>query len=112
LDTRTKIISLAEARAIAENRPSRWTSGFFDPLLAEHHRRLSALAEAGRLLIVQVTNPAEPLLEPHARAALVAALRCVDYVVVDESGVDTQLDDTLTEQFADHVVKRHRGERA
>lgn len=59
-------------------------TGHFDPLLAEHARRLSRTKEGASALMVVVTSPAEPILPAWARAELVAALSVVDYVVLPE----------------------------
>jgi glycerol-3-phosphate cytidylyltransferase-like family protein len=67
----------------------------------------------GRLLVVEVTNPAKPLLAQRARAELVAALQMVDCVVLKngdsaEGGEDAH----ITERFIQHVRNRHRGDGA
>ena len=64
-------------------------SGYFDPLTAAHVRRLRELhAKAGQLVAV-VVDPPEPLLPVRARAELVAALACVDHVVLGAAGLDS-----------------------
>lgn len=89
-----------------------WVSGHFDPLLAEHVRRLRECARPGKLLAVEVTEPRRPLLAQRARAELVAALSMVDYVVLsdqppsDEAGPEL----AITEKFIQHVLSRHRKE--
>lgn len=80
-------------------------AGHFDPLLAEHVDRLKAARERGRLLVVEVTNPPQPLLAQRARAELVAALAMVDFVVLGEGTADA--DGDLTERFIAHVLQRH-----
>jgi len=108
LDTRSKIIPLHELQERLQNHAARWISGHFDPLLAEHLARLRQACEPGRVLVVEVTNPARPLLSQRARAELVAALSMVDYVVC---GNGDPADDTdLTERFIEHVLERHRQE--
>ena len=90
-----------------------WVAGSFDPLLAEHVRRLSEHVAPGRLLVVEVTNPARPLLPQRARAELVAALTMVDYVVLSNGTANSPaIDASVTRQFMDDVLKRHRGEGA
>ncbi|MGA2216104.1 MAG: hypothetical protein ABSH31_22720, partial [Bryobacteraceae bacterium] len=110
LDTRSKIISLHEIKTL-KDRTARWISGHFDPLLAEHVARLRQARQPGTLLVVEVTNPARPLLSQRARAELVAALAMVDYVVL--SNVDAAaaglpagppIDAGLTERFIEHVL--------
>jgi len=109
LDTRTKIVSIDEARKLTDGKPTRWLAGDFDPLLAPHIRRLRELAAPGRLLVVGLNEPARPLLPRRARAELVAALAMVDYVVPDAAaGSFEQLNDaSVTEQLVAHVVQRH-----
>jgi bifunctional ADP-heptose synthase (sugar kinase/adenylyltransferase) len=108
LDTRSKIIPLHELKERLQDRPVRRISGHFDPLLAEHVGRLRRASEPDRLLVVEVTNPARPLLSQRARAELVAALAMVDYVVLGDEQPAADAD--LTERFIDHVLERHREE--
>jgi bifunctional ADP-heptose synthase (sugar kinase/adenylyltransferase) len=112
LDTRSKIISLHELEVRLKDRAARWISGQFDPLLAEHVERLRQAREPGQLLVVEVTNPARPLLSQRARAELVAALAMVDYVVLQngQPARGNQADADLTQRFIDHVLERHRQE--
>ena len=114
MDTRSKIIASEQARAKLGAKPARWVIGSFDPLLAEHVRRLQHYATAGQLLVVEVTNPAKPLLPQRARAELVAALAMVDFVVLEnDSGASQTADDaSITERFIEHVLRRHRAEGA
>jgi hypothetical protein len=79
-------------------------------LLAEHVRRLTEQREPGRLLVVEVTNPAQQLLAQRARAELVAALSMVDYVVLGNSTSDRPADAGITERFIEHVLERHAQE--
>ncbi len=60
-----------------------FVSGWFDPLLAAHASQLESLRVPGRSLVVVITDPPDPLLPARARAELVAALRPVDYVVLE-----------------------------
>ncbi len=86
-------------------------SGYFDPLLAEHVRRLRECVKPGQLLVVEIANPEAPLLAQHARAELVAALAMVDYVVLGNSETPAGvLDSGITSEFVEHVLNRHRGE--
>ena len=113
LDTRSKIIPLHEIQTL-QDRTARWISGHFDPLLAEHVGRLRRAREPGSLLVVEVTNPARPLLSQRARAELVAALAMVDYVVLSNVDPDAGLpagppiDADLTQGFIHHVLEVHR----
>ena len=86
-------------------------AGHFDPLLAEHVRRLRQYVTPGRLLVVEITNPPRPLLPQSARAELVAALGMVDYVVL-KSGQAASEDAGITDHFIQHVLRRHRPEGA
>jgi bifunctional ADP-heptose synthase (sugar kinase/adenylyltransferase) len=116
LDTRSKIIPIHEIRERLQDRPARWISGHFDPLLAAHIGRLRRASQPGSLLVVEVTNPVRPLLSQRARAELVAALSIVDYVVLgdgrhtSEAAGKTAADADLSEHFIDHVLDRHREE--
>ena len=113
LDTRSKIIPKEQAREQQRDKPACWVAGHFDPLLAEHVRRLGKHVAAGRLLIVEITNPAKPLLPQRARAELVAALTMVDYVVLGNGAGDSPgIDASVTERFVENVQWRHRGEHA
>ncbi len=74
MDTRSKIVdTLPPGCDLIE--------GFFDPLVAAHVQQLHAI-EKTRPLAVIIQDPEEPLLDSRARAELVAALACVDYVVI------------------------------
>jgi bifunctional ADP-heptose synthase (sugar kinase/adenylyltransferase) len=109
LDTRTKIISEQDARQRLLGQPAQWVAGDFDPLLAEHVRRLRECSTPGRRLVVEITNPARPLLAQRARAELVAALGMVDYVVLKDGSAASD-DAAVTERFIQHVLRRHSTE--
>ena len=88
-------------------------AGDFDPLLAEHARRLQEHCAPDRLLIVEVTNPDKPLLSQRARAELVAALAMVDYVVLSNGAATAPpFDASVTDRFVDNIIGRHRGQGA
>jgi bifunctional ADP-heptose synthase (sugar kinase/adenylyltransferase) len=114
LDTRKKIVTLEKALTIAAAEPVRWVTGHFDPLFAQHARRIREFIEPGYRLIVLVTNPAEPLLPQRARAELVAALAGVDFVVMKDGAAPANQheDDRIRQEFIDNVIARHGGERA
>src|SRR5437899_9735817 len=66
-------------------------NGCFDTLHVGHVRYLEGARREGDVLVVGVNadssvcnlkGPARPILDENARAQLVAALRCVDYVVL------------------------------
>lgn len=104
MDTRNKIIDYQEALAIARDRPVRWVTGHFDPLLAAHARHVSESIQDGALVIAVVTNPADPLLPQRARAELVAALAGVDYVAMKDGDEGPE---QVTLDFVRHVLERH-----
>jgi uncharacterized protein YgbK (DUF1537 family) len=83
LDTREKIRTWDALEADLSS--GKWTVvvGAFDPMTAEQAERLHALAGDGRKLLVIVQRDEDDLLELHARAALVAALRDVTAVMVE-----------------------------
>jgi bifunctional ADP-heptose synthase (sugar kinase/adenylyltransferase) len=108
LDSRSKIIPLHEIKERLQGHAAQWVSGHFDPLLAPHVGRLGQAREPGKLLVVEVTNPARPLLSQRARAELVAALAMVDYVVLGAE--QPAADSDLTEHFINHVLEVHRQE--
>jgi len=111
LDTRSKILTTEEARRKLNEKPVCWVSGQFDPLLAEHARRLLACVTPGKLLVVEITDSLQPLLSQRARAELVAALAAVDYVVLsDREPSNDTADAAITEKFVLHVLGRHRKE--
>ncbi len=109
MDTRSKIIEFGEAVAIAADHPVRWVTGHFDPLLAEHARRIREFVTEGHKLIVVVTNPERPLLPQRARAELTAALSGVDYVVMKpgDTTSDEPEDARIQRDFIQHVLARH-----
>lgn len=94
---------------MAGEREIRWVTGHFDPLLAEHARRVNALALPGHLLTVVVTNSSSPLLPLRARGELVAALASVDYVVLKERATPSEEpeDARITSDFIAHVIRRN-----
>jgi bifunctional ADP-heptose synthase (sugar kinase/adenylyltransferase) len=108
LDTRTKIVSLAEARRAAAQRKARWFTGYFDPLVAEHLQMLRNAAKQDELLIVQIMDPPRPLLPARARAELVAGLDRVDYVVEPAANeeISPAPDDDIRRHFIDNVRRR------
>jgi bifunctional ADP-heptose synthase (sugar kinase/adenylyltransferase) len=99
-----------EARKRLLGQPAQWVAGHFDPLLAEHVRRLRQYAKPDRLLVVEITNPARPLLAQRARAELVAALGMVDYVVLKNGETEGPVDADITEHFIQSVLRRQSPE--
>ncbi len=128
LDTREKILTQAAAvetarRLRREGHPLKLATGWFDPVLAGHARRLEALQDGSAPLMVVVADPRSPILPARARAELVAALRMVDYVVLPEKGCLEHLlkqleaveiargeaeDEQLTRDLIRHVHTRQR----
>lgn len=111
MDTRGKIVGSSEAARIA-GEGATVVSGYFDPMVASHARRLAEL-KSGTMIVV-IENPDRPILPARARAELVASLRAVDYVVVDRDGlrVDVRLEDEDARRFTEliaHVHSRQRG---
>lgn len=96
MDTREKILSREGVReVIEEHRRARkkivLANGIFDLLHAGHVRYLQAARAEGNILVVAVNSDSSakqlkgegrPILTERARAALVAALAAVDYVVI------------------------------
>jgi rfaE bifunctional protein nucleotidyltransferase chain/domain len=78
-------------RERAAGRTIAFANGCFDLLHVGHVRYLEASAREGDVLVVALNDDAmvrqlkgehRPILSAEHRAALVAALRCVDYVVI------------------------------
>jgi rfaE bifunctional protein nucleotidyltransferase chain/domain len=81
----------AAARERAAGRTIAFANGCFDLLHVGHVRYLDASAQEADVLVVAINDDASvrqlkgegrPILEGAHRAALVAGLRCVDYVVL------------------------------
>lgn len=91
MDTRNKIIDLAQAEAILGDslkegaQPVKVVRGYFDPLTAAHARRLTEVA-AGKHLLVIVSTPPDSILPLRARGELVAGLAVVDSVLLTDEG--------------------------
>ena len=86
-------------------------SGYFDPLLASHARRLSQLRSGRTPLLVLVSTPPDPILPARARAELVASLSVVDHVAEAAEGIEVQInleqeDDARLEKLIEHVHSR------
>jgi D-glycero-beta-D-manno-heptose 1-phosphate adenylyltransferase len=106
MDTREKIVSREGLHGIIEEHRQSgkkvvFANGVFDLLHVGHVRYLQAARAEGDLLVVGINSDAStrklkgegrPILTERARGALVAALKCVDYVVIfDELDVKTLL---------------------
>jgi rfaE bifunctional protein nucleotidyltransferase chain/domain len=91
-----EVVSLEEARKLREQAASQgkrvvFTNGCFDLLHVGHVRYLQEAKEQGDVLFVGlndddstrlVKGPGRPYVTQQDRAELLAALRCVDYVVL------------------------------
>jgi bifunctional ADP-heptose synthase (sugar kinase/adenylyltransferase) len=105
VDTRTKIVTLEEACALARGpRTAALATGYFDVLLAAHVRDLDQVRHGlpDAVLLVALHTPEQPLLDVRARAEMVAALATVDYVVSLE---DRQMESLLAAFPAEHIVR-------
>ena len=106
LDTSEKIVPLEDLHARLGN--SRWIAvvGRFDPLTLAQAQRVAKLNEDGRSILMVVEPGADCLLPVEARAALVAALRAVQLVVIGEPGSLTPY--PKMEMIADEEGERKR----
>jgi rfaE bifunctional protein nucleotidyltransferase chain/domain len=91
-----EIVSLEKARSLREQAASEgkrvvFTNGCFDLLHVGHVRYLKEAGEQGDLLFVglnddestrSVKGPGRPYVGQEDRAEVLAALRCVDYVII------------------------------
>jgi len=87
-----------------------FANGCFDTLHVGHVRYLSGARQQGDVLVVGVNSdssvsrlkgPGRPILNEHARAELVAALRDVDFVVLfEEPNVEKLLEELRPEVHA------------
>jgi bifunctional ADP-heptose synthase (sugar kinase/adenylyltransferase) len=84
LDTRAKIVEREAALAHARTSRAAVVTGYFDPLLVDHARRLCEIRAGFDTLIVLLSDPPSPVLDARARAELVAALGVVDYVALPQ----------------------------
>jgi bifunctional ADP-heptose synthase (sugar kinase/adenylyltransferase) len=127
-DTRSKIITLAQAASLAEGSSSQGSPvaaivTHLDVLQAGHVHKFAQFAAAhpGQLFLI-LTDPGSPLAPLEARAEMAAALRVVDYVVPAPEGaapvlaairpavtLDDEGDDReRTRQLIEHVRNRSR----
>lgn len=84
MDTREKIIEFEVLSSVLSRGEWSIVTGFFDPLTLVQAERLSTIARHGRRVAVIVVPGSEPLLSPHARATLIAALRDIEAVAIAE----------------------------
>jgi rfaE bifunctional protein nucleotidyltransferase chain/domain len=88
-------------QAHAEGKTVVWTNGCFDLLHVGHVRNLQAARRQGDLLVVGLNSdasvrnlkgPGRPIVPAEQRAEVLAALECVDFVVVfDEPTAEVAL---------------------
>jgi bifunctional ADP-heptose synthase (sugar kinase/adenylyltransferase) len=105
VDTRTKIIKLEEACALArDSQNAVLATGYFDVLLAAHAREFDRVRESlpDAVIFVALGTPEQPLLDVRARAEMVAALAMVDYVVSLE---DRQMESLLAAFPGERIVR-------
>jgi D-glycero-beta-D-manno-heptose 1-phosphate adenylyltransferase len=108
MDTSKKILGRDELKRVLDSRRKLGekivlANGCFDLLHAGHVRYLKAAREEGDVLVVAVNSdssteslkgPGRPVLAERGRAALVAALSSVDFVVIfSEPNVESLLQD-------------------
>ncbi len=109
VDTREKILDREAAERLLRSRPDATVvSGYFDPLLAAHVRRLR---EIGDSLIVIVRSSPSSLMDRRAREELLASLSCVAFVIPEECSPgnlvsEDHADARRTAEFVEHVRRR------
>jgi hypothetical protein len=118
LDTRGKIVPLEQLAArLGEDRQWLAAVGKFDPLTLAQAERLAALSGKGKAVLAVVEPDKASLLPVQARAALVAALKSVQAVVVAEANAlahypqleifqDDEGERKRSAEFAEHVKRR------
>ncbi len=89
------------ARLRAEGKTVVWSNGCFDLLHVGHVRSLNSARACGDVLVVgvnsdssvrQIKGPTRPIIPARERAIMLAALECVDYVIIfDESTPEVAL---------------------
>ena len=128
MDTRNKILTSEQAALLApewrRRGPLAVACGTFDVLLAAHVRELRRVFEGYPTRVVVLASPAAPALPERARAELLAALDCVDFVVpAGDRGPDAVLaalpaatvarleagDQLRFRALVEHVHARHAG---
>lgn len=112
LDTRTKIVNVAEARAALAGRPV--VAAYFDPMVAAHTQRLRELRDELGPLAVCICELEDALLPVRARAELAASCADVDVVVMgapEELGVVHVVDERGADLERRAALMRHVGRR-
>jgi glycerol-3-phosphate cytidylyltransferase-like family protein len=89
-------------------------TGYFDPLLAVHAKRLNEIKAGGARLLVAIAEPAHPILPARARAELVAGLAVVDYVSESAENLapSARLEQEDAERLEDLIVHVQARQRA
>jgi glycerol-3-phosphate cytidylyltransferase-like family protein len=110
LDTRSKILDGDGARRIADS-GAMVVSGYFDPLVSSHAKRLAELKRDGAKMLVVIVTPKNAILPARARAELVASLASVDYVTEACPELTPQVrleheDEARLEALIEHVHAR------
>lgn len=109
MNTKAKIITLSalKKKILPLRRQGyriAFTNGCFDILHVGHVRYLEAAKRAGRILVVGLNSdrsvrknkgPGRPVVNDSARAAVLAALACVDYVVLFDEQTPLRLIEAL-----------------
>lgn len=91
MDTRSKILTLESALALAPARPLAIAAGLFDILRAAHARELAEVrrSTSAASLMAVVFPDERAVVGQRARVELVAALRVIDYVIAaNETDLD------------------------
>lgn len=113
MDTRQKILSPETAADLLRSRPGApVVTGYFDPLLSAHARRL---AELGDRVLVVVRQAPDELLPYKARVELVASLAAVEFVLPEDCLAMVPPECRISEEHSDrdrtaelvaHVLRR------
>jgi len=115
VDTRAKIITIADLMRLFSDSTLRFVRGTFDPLLAAHAQELQSSVKPDAKLVVIVDEGVNPVLPVAARAELVAGVRVVDYVVTVTAAESFEATGTLDfvpahntrlSEFIEHVRRR------
>ena len=115
MDTRLKIVSPEAARRDIQ----KVVVGYFDPLFADHVVRLTEISN-GERVTVMVADRKDALLPLRARAELVAALSCVEQVILCDDKLpqlgaaqifdEREVDERRTRELSAHIVERYKPE--
>ncbi len=115
MDTRLKIVSPKQARGDIR----KIVVGYFDPLFADHVARLTEISDGDRITVI-VADRKDSLLPLRARGELVAALSCVDQVILSDGELsqlaaaqifdEREADERRTRELSAHIVERYKPE--